>query len=503
MCMSMAGTGITVQASDVQREVINFALSQDPGNLSPWGNTTTAAKICYWGVYQPLGTITDGKEDLILLKNYEYSEDGLEMYCEIWDYIYDSDGNHITADDVKFSWDTGLELGGITGVTFVDSLEVTGDYTFTFHFNSTLTTGDSVGLFKWNVVSQAAYEASGDGMAVNPVGTGPYVISDYVSGSGFTSTLRDDYWQTDEYNSIVDGQNVGTINWFIITESSQRTIALQTGQVDICQDINSLDIAQFDEGGEYDDEYNIYGINEDMTLKLYPNCTSGAVTDDVNLRLAIFYAIDNETILNSVYSGIGTAAHELMANWATGYNSDWDTEDNYYNYDPEKAAEYLAQSNYNGEELVLIMENEEVKTNAAQLIQVFLQQIGINVTLSTVESSSFGDYVVAGEWDLCLRARAFNIYVSDAWWGDLSEDRWGDQGSMNFVKDETLQELIAASKELDSTQEDLDTLHQYIIDNAYIYGIVNPYDQYVIPSDMTEVVTTFQLNIIPGACSYE
>ncbi|MCD8103432.1 MAG: ABC transporter substrate-binding protein [Lachnospiraceae bacterium] len=503
MCMTMAGGGLTAKA-EVQRDVLNFAISTDPGDFGPWAATNTATRICLWGVYQELATIIDGQEELVLLKSYELSDDGLEMYCEIWDTITDTAGNHMTANDVLFCWETGSELGLLTGTDFVDELEVTGDYTFTFKFNRTLEKGDTLGLFKWKVVTQAAYEASDDGMATDPVGTGPYIVSDYVSGSGFTYTLRDDYWQTDEYNASTNGQNVQTINWYIITESSQRTIALQTGQVDLCQEINSLDLAQFDEGGAYSEDYDLYGISEDKTIQFFANCTEGSVTDDVNLRIAMYYAIDNEVILNSVYGGSGTAVHELMGTWADGYNSDWDTEDNYYNYDVEKAAEYLAASNYNGEELELIVENDENKTNVAQLVQVFLQEIGVNVTISTVEASSWDDYKSSGDWDLLISDDAANVYAVKGWWGVLSQDRYGEErGTVNFIQDETLQDLISAAMAVDATDEDNTAVHDYIIENGYGYGIVNPYMYYVIPSDMTNVVTSYQRAVIPGSCTYE
>ncbi len=57
------------------------------------------------------------------------------------------------------------------------------------------------------------------------------------------------YWQTDD--SLVHGtsvHNVGEIRFSVITETSQHTVALQTGAVDISNGVPDTDISKFGEG---------------------------------------------------------------------------------------------------------------------------------------------------------------------------------------------------------------------------------------------------------------
>ena len=78
--------------------------------------------------------------------------------------------------------------------------------------------------------------------------------------------------------------------------------------------------------------------------------------------------------------------HDSAANTAVGYLEKWAEED-YYPYDPEKAKELLAQSNYNGEELVLLAGSNSTSQRLTQMIQGYLAQVGINVTLNLADQA--------------------------------------------------------------------------------------------------------------------
>lgn len=77
------------------------------------------------------------------------------------------------------------------------------------------------------VVSQKSYEEIG-GFADKPIGTGPYVVSEYVSGAHLTLKANDKYWQTAELRDSNHKANVETIEYDIIAEASQHVIALST-----------------------------------------------------------------------------------------------------------------------------------------------------------------------------------------------------------------------------------------------------------------------------------
>ena len=101
--------------------------------------------------------------------------DELTYDVEIYDYIHDQAGNPLTASDIKFCYDTAKESGNLPKLASIESIEVLSDYVCRFRFVE-LAAGDLYSLLmECPIVTQAAYEASADQMATDPVTTSPYL----------------------------------------------------------------------------------------------------------------------------------------------------------------------------------------------------------------------------------------------------------------------------------------------------------------------------------------
>lgn len=489
-------------AEHVIRESITIGVQSDPADFAPWAANSNGRTNALWGLYQELGHMIDGEFVPALVKKYSIAEDGLSMTCTLFDYITDSAGNKLTASDVKFSFETGMGLGYITGMGMLDEIVVDNDYQFTFKFKKGLRTGDLDSIFRTIIVTQAAYEADPNGMSTNPVGTGPYTLSSYVAGNSFTYTAREDFWQTDaQYLCARDTANVKNINYVILAESAQRTMALEQKTIDMCSEVSNEDIDQFREGGAYSGDYWTHGVPDNLSLLVFCNNDASRPTADVNLRTAIFYAINADTILQSVYGGNGTTQKSMSPRWGAGYVAEIDTQENYYNYSVEKAKEYLAKSNYNGEELVILTEATGNVANSTVLVQAFLSQAGINASIKSVDSTILqATYSDPTEWDILMTQNACNTYAVTSF-NPLSSDRY-TTGTINHIYDDKLQELITAAYKLDATDADLMALHNYVIENAYGMNLVNYITTYVAPKCMDSICLSYKKAFIPGGCTY-
>jgi ABC-type transport system substrate-binding protein len=296
--------------------------------------------------------------------------------------------------------------------------------------------------------------------------------------------------------------NVNTINWYVITESVQRTIALEQGTIDMCGSISADDLVNF----EGKDGYQVGGSPDLLSMTLFPNCDDSSLGNDLNLRLAIFYAISSQAILDGVYGGKGTVLFEHTPDWVVDYNKAWETEDNYYHYNPEKAKEYLEASKYDGRTLKLICGADAKSTNTAQLVQNFLLQIGINTEVLSYEGTVFNEYVQdPGQWDIMLKnTNAAAGYFVQASHSTFSAIRYLWGGSENFIFDDKLQELIVTAYSVDTfTPESVEALHRQFIDNAYVMGLVNFDSYFVVPDWVTGVTLSSRHSIMPGGCVYE
>lgn len=490
-------------AEHVIRDSITVGVQSDPANFAPWAANSNGRTNALWGLYQELGHIISGEFVPAIVKEYTIAEDGKSMTCTIFDYITDSAGNKLTANDVKFSFETGTALGYITGVSMIDEIVVDNDYQFTFKFGKELRLGDLDTIFRTAIVTQAAYEADPNGMSTNPVGTGPYTLTSYTAGSSFTYTAREDFWQTDEnYLCARDRANVKTINYVILAESSQRTMALEQKSIDMCSEISNEDIGEFREGGAYSGDYWTYGVPDNLSLLIFCNCDSSRLTSNKDLRTAIFYAINAETILQSVYNGNGTNPKSMSPTWGTGYAASVDSEDNYYNYSVDKAKEYLEKAGYNGEELTILTEATGNVANSAVLVQAFLSAAGINAKIQSVDSTILqATYTNPDGWDILLTQNACNTYAVTAF-NPLSSDRY-TTGTINHIYDNKLQELLATAYAMSTAgEESFKALHDYVVENAYGMNLVNYTTTYVVPSFMDSVCLSYKKSFIPGGCTY-
>lgn len=490
-------------AEHVIRDSVTVGVQSDPADFAPWAANSNGRTNALWGLYQELGHIISGEFVPAIVKEYTIAEDGKSMTCTIFDYITDSAGNKLTANDVKFSFETGTALGYITGVSMIDEIVVDNDYQFTFKFGKELRLGDLDTIFRTAIVTQAAYEADPNGMSTNPVGTGPYTLTSYTAGSSFTYTAREDFWQTDEnYLCARDRANVKTINYVILAESSQRTMALEQKSIDMCSEISNEDIGEFREGGAYSGDYWTYGVPDNLSLLIFCNCDSSRLTSNKDLRTAIFYAINAETILQSVYNGNGTNPKSMSPTWGTGYAASVDSEDNYYNYSVDKAKEYLEKAGYNGEELTILTEATGNVANSAVLVQAFLSAAGINAKIQSVDSTILqATYTNPDGWDILLTQNACNTYAVTAF-NPLSSDRY-TTGTINHIYDDKLQKLLATAYAMSTAgEESFKALHDYVVENAYGMNLVNYTTTYVVPSFMDSVCLSYKKSFIPGGCTY-
>ncbi len=502
--ISAASTVAEVQSDTI--DSISVGISSDIGDFAPWGNSLGRTNAL-WGIYETLADVIGDEVYGVLMKDYSIADDYMSIDIELYDNITDSKGNSIKASDVVFSYEQAAASGKITAINNISSVEATGELTATIYLKNKLQLGNLDSIFgRWNIVSQQSYEESPDGMSQDPVGSGPYVLTSYTSGYEAVYTARDDYWQTDpSLIHLRNAANAREIHYYIISEASQMAISLGNGTIDVSASVSTDDLAKFQEGGEYSDEYWVYTVPDNLSMTLFCNMSEGKVTEDINLRKAIYYAINNEAILESVFQGRGSVMYDLAADWAIGYNEDWENEDNYYHYDLDKAKEYLSQSSYNGETLTLMCESSTNANNAATLILSLLQEAGINVEIESVESTVFSSYIQDPDnWDILLTNEATDTYTAAGYDMPLDAKRYSWNGTINFAQDETLQEMLLTCMDQEtSTQENLDALHEYVIENAYAMGLVNMESSIVVPKEMTDVILSNRKTIIAGGCLYD
>lgn len=491
-----------IKATDTVADSVSIALANDDVEFSPWSGNQGGRGNNIWLIYQPLVWLVDGEMTNCLIESYEKIDD-TTVTVTLYDYIKDSAGNPITASDVVFSYTKAKEEGAVKGASYFDTVTATGDYTVQFTFSRALALGELEQTFSQvYIVSEKSYEESGDGMLLNPIGTGRYVLSNYESGSSITFKENEDYWQTNEdLVTVRDVANVKEITYYIITEATQRAIAVEEGTVDFA-DISVADLESVTAAGK-----SVYKYQNTLTYYMAANCSEDSVLQNEALRKAVFYAIDSSQLAAGLTSTSGFPVYDMMCSNYVDYLDSFETEDNFYtNASLETAAKYLEEAGYEPGEvtLTLIGDSSQVVQDLSVLLQAILEQVGIKVEVELYQSNIISTYTSdSAAWDLYIEQKADNLYMVNAWANVLDKDKYEWGGTVNFVFDDTLQEMLdVARTEETHTEENILALHDYIVDKAYLRGLTGYYSMYAYSDAFSGVYFNEKGFVAPNCCVY-
>lgn len=490
MAVSMMGTS-AVYAGNVtsntntetadQVDKVVFALNASSFDMSPYAANSIPRMWMCQNIYASLfctpyyGATLEELQPW-LAKGYEKVDD-LTYKVELYDYIKDSKGNSITSEDVVFAYEKMATTGAETRInTYLDNIEVVDDYNMIFHLKKS---GPGVleflfGNYTLNICNKEWFEnASDEEKANDPACTGAYKIVDYVAGSSITLEAIDDYWQQDE-SLLPDGalQNVKTIEYKVITENSMRSIALENGEIDGAV-IDASELSRFYDGENALDGYTVDIEGGTFCNSVFLNMDSGKseLADDENLRLAVMYALDSESIL---YGGdydetTGEICYSLGTSTMTGYQESWG--DDYFNYDPDKAKEYYKASGHkDGEVTLRLLSRTSVADGIHSVMVANLEAAGFKVELLSYDQALFNTYKSdSTQWDIMLDNKGATGNIVTCWDNNFNPASF-ENGSVCFTHDDHLAELLEAATTTGS-DEDINAFHEYLKEIACVKGL--------------------------------
>jgi peptide/nickel transport system substrate-binding protein len=349
------------------------------------------------------------------------------------------DGSKVTSADVVFSWERAMKSDAVSWM-FPEGLtmDTPDDQTFVANLES-----PNVALPWWStlwgmeIVSKAYAQAHSDEeMASQPLGSGPFCLKKFERGSQITLERNTHFWLKDAAGQklpYVDG-----VEWLIVPDANSRTLKLQSGEIDIAEDIpfNQVDALKNAPGIEVDTspllgEATIW-LNQRTPFK------------DPKIRQAANYAVDKESLIDIVLQGFGQPAYSFL------YLGKYTNEDYGFRYDLDKAKALMAESSApNGFDAeLLVMAGDSTQEQAAVVLKDQLAKIGINITITPLETGTFSDRWFKSDFDMLYKLSTLDIY-------DSSENLNIDINDAGFTgwKDEDLWAFAqAAAAEPDETK---------------------------------------------------
>lgn len=331
-----------------------------------------------------------------LCTGWEFKDD-THIEFKLYDNMCFSDGTPLTAEDVKFTYDMGLEnelsvLKGLVEVNVIDSLTV--EVVIDSYSNEFLQSLASVPV---SIQSKAAYESGVDEPYL--IGSGPYKLDKWEPDERATFVKNENYWG--------DKKGVSErITFRPIKEASTRAIALQNGEIDVCID------PSMDNLPDLEADQNITVFERPGTRLFYLGFnTAKAPWDDLKVRQAVAHAIDRESIIDVVLMGKGQPQTTILNRGLWSFSDDMKG----YPYELDAAKAALTESGYTPDgKIPLLISNESDYGQVAQLIQANLKDIGMNIEIQVVEPATLKTECVNGTQALYL-------------W------RWNEDSKVDFV----------------------------------------------------------------------
>ena len=293
-----------------------------------------------------------------------------------------SNGEVLDANDVKFSLDLYRAPESVVGSRYrsIESIEVPDEHTVVVHTAYP-------DPFLPNSLSDNAFimpdgyltEVGTDQFALEPIGSGPYVLGDWVRGDRIVFEANPTYWQGEA--------GISQVVWRTIPEPSSRVAALQTGEVDLIWEIPPIQVTLLERTPGVGVQANPAG--RAVYIGLWPESPvgGGEPLADVRVRQALNYAVNREAISQALHRGYATLISQPTPhNRYWGYNDDIEP----YPYDPERARELLAEAGYaDGFTIDLLTTPRYLTSEEAQAVTNDLAAVGVTARLQEVEYGQF------------------------------------------------------------------------------------------------------------------
>jgi len=241
------------------------------------------------------------------------------------------------------------------------------------------------------IVPRKAVEKFGADYGRNPVGTGPFKFVSWKENDSIVLEKNPDYWEKGL-------PKLDKATFLIMKEASSAVAAMLAGRVDGM----SNSPLQFINQLKANPTLTVYGEIEGNYSLMAMNCRR-APLDDVNVRRAIGFAIDRETLIKQAFFGIGIPAYTPISPPMTGfYDKDIAKSGRGQFFDLEKAKSYRAKAKIQDpiEVVILTSEQGQYGTRVAQTIVPMLDKVGIKAKLELIERAAWVRRRNSGEFDM-------------------------------------------------------------------------------------------------------
>jgi len=358
-----------------ETRTLNLSLANDCGTLNPMASQGAFVSVTY-AFYEPLWDFTPSGERIWLLATSYEPIDETHYTLKLREGVKFANGNDFTAEDVLFTMKLcGADPRFYLNVKAVDleATHIIDDYTMEVVYTNYDVTQEP-NMLQMLIYDSESYDP--EYMSNHTIGTGKYVVTDYVVNSHITAERNENYWG--------EKANIKTINFKVIGESSQVINAMETGDIDIASVVTVANA----------DYVKDLGYTLDTAWSGYCNTAYLSFHDALSTkeaRWAVAYAFDREAMNKVMYNGLSSYPDHPVSDHMIDFDERFHGLTDFYvdGYNLDKAKEYAEKSGLVGKTLKIITNGSELYNDAAQILQYSLDQIGVKSTITPLDQATY------------------------------------------------------------------------------------------------------------------
>ena len=390
------------------RDELVFVNYRDIRDLNPhlYAGEMYAQSILYDTL---VSSTADGYEGC-LAEDWTISEDGRIYTFNIRDEVYFSDGTLCDANAILANFNAIIEnkdrhtwlemMNLLVGVSAPDAdtfvIELSEPY------YPMLTELSCIRPFAM-ISPECMIDGSTKDGVNGYIGTGPYVLTDFVTDEYAVFERNENYWG--------EAPAIQKITVKVIPDNQTRIMALESGEIDLIFGKNMIDadaISQYVDS----DKFTVSLSDPTSTRHIVLN-TTNEILSDTAVRQALQHATNRQAISEGIFYGLEQPADTLYAPTIPYCNVDLEP----YAYDAELAASMLEQAGWvmgsdgirvkDGKKLELdLLYNSDSVTEKtiSEYLQSEYLKLGISMNIHGEEEQSYRDNMKAGNFDM-----VFNI----------------------------------------------------------------------------------------------
>ncbi len=501
----------------MEPKVVTFSWTQEPDSLNMFYTDMWFSAILHqvylcwaWEYDDQNQAYPHLVSEMPSVENGGISEDGLTITMNLRDNIVWSDGEPITSADFKFTYDMVMTDANAVNSQYpydaLVSVEAPDPLTVVMTFSEPFAAWEANfwhGILPAHVF-QPVFDSEGSILGAEwnlapTVGCGPYVFSEWESGSYLRFTKNENYWK--------GAPKIDDIYLQFVPDDASQTAALVSGDVDLGTFVPLSDVPVFKDAG-----LSVFVVNSGYAEGWFFNfrdMASPAIRDET-VRQAIAMSIDRYAITEDLLLGLTLPADTLWDPIAGGAYVSPDIVP--WAYDPEAAKAMLEAAGYvdsdgdgiredlEGNPLTLVHGTtiREIRQDIQAVAQQQLLEVGINLDIQSQDSDIFfGGYSdgappAIGEQDIMEWSDStyFPDPDTDYWLCAQLPDDENPYGYNYYGCDEALDALFQEQLVQTDTARRIEIFHEitkYMHEKVYWLGLYSDPDYWVVNSALTGV----------------